>query len=359
MAVATGLARLGHRVDCWFGADLPLELSASFNLSTQDALTWRARGPDIALDTPCHDTVWNRRHNAPHVNARDIHPDDRVFVERELRLFDLVIRNAALRCAFEVNPAARFEIANSKLAQLVAAREAGFVVPATLISNDPGDIRDFVARHRANGVVYKSFTPGKWKLDDGGRSILPATAIDLDALPEDPVLRLTPGIFQTRIDKAFELRVTVIGHEAIAARIDAPAGTHGSADWRDDIEGAVRYSAATLPETVRRRCLDVMHRLGIVFGCFDLIVTPEGETVFLEVNEMGQFLWVETRLPDLPLLDMFCRFLVERRADFRYSPPTGGRLAWGDMPRDEDYLTRLEHHRARHVDRHAASAGSR
>jgi hypothetical protein len=34
--------------------------------------------------------------------------------------------------------------------------------------------------------------------------------------------------------------------------------------------------------------------LGLAFGCIDLIVTPEGEHIFLEVNEMGQFLWVRT-----------------------------------------------------------------
>jgi glutathione synthase/RimK-type ligase-like ATP-grasp enzyme len=29
------------------------------------------------------------------------------------------------------------------------------------------------------------------------------------------------------------------------------------------------------------------------FGCFDFIVTPEGEYVFLECNPNGQWLWIE------------------------------------------------------------------
>lgn len=32
-----------------------------------------------------------------------------------------------------------------------------------------------------------------------------------------------------------------------------------------------------------------MRKLGIIFGCFDFIVTPDEEYVFLEVNPMGQF----------------------------------------------------------------------
>ena len=32
---------------------------------------------------------------------------------------------------------------------------------------------------------------------------------------------------------------------------------------------------------------------GLLYGAFDLIVTPEGEHVFLELNPNGQYLWIE------------------------------------------------------------------
>jgi hypothetical protein len=48
-------------------------------------------------------------------------------------------------------------------------------------------------------------------------------------------------------------------------------------------------------------------------------VTPAGEYVFLEINQMGQFLWLEELLPELPLLDAFCELLLQRRADFEWS----------------------------------------
>ena len=53
-----------------------------------------------------------------------------------------------------------------------------------------------------------------------------------------------------------------------------------------------------------------MASLGLKFGCFDFIVTPDGEYVFLEVNEAGQFLWIEGHCPELKMLSEFCHFIL-------------------------------------------------
>ena len=76
-----------------------------------------------------------------------------------------------------------------------------------------------------------------------------------------------------------------------------------------------------------------MRMLGLAFGCIDLIVTPQGEYVFLEVNEMGQFLWVEQREPACPLLRAFATLLIEGRLD-RSSVLVGtDRISFGGVPR--------------------------
>jgi glutathione synthase/RimK-type ligase-like ATP-grasp enzyme len=43
-----------------------------------------------------------------------------------------------------------------------------------------------------------------------------------------------------------------------------------------------------------------MKTLGLSFGALDLILTPQGEYVFLEVNPSGQWVWIEDKL-DLPI----------------------------------------------------------
>lgn len=36
-------------------------------------------------------------------------------------------------------------------------------------------------------------------------------------------------------------------------------------------------------------------------------------------TDMGQFLWLEEKNPDIPMLDIMCRFLMSARADFEWS----------------------------------------
>lgn len=47
--------------------------------------------------------------------------------------------------------------------------------------------------------------------------------------------------------------------------------------------------------------------------------TPAGQWVFLEVNEMGQFLFVEL-YAGMPLLEAFSDFLIHRDPAFRWQP---------------------------------------
>jgi hypothetical protein len=76
-------------------------------------------------------------------------------------------------------------------------------------------------------------------------------------------------------------------------------------------------------------CRDLLTRLGLVFGCLDLIVTPDGRYVFLEINQMGQFLFIE-RWTGLPLLDTFAELLLQGRPDYRW-PPSHGVVHYADV----------------------------
>jgi hypothetical protein len=73
-----------------------------------------------------------------------------------------------------------------------------------------------------------------------------------------------------------------------------------------------------VPAAIEAQCAALLDELGLVFGCFDFIVNPEGDYIFLEVNEMGQFLFVE-RSCGIPLVDAFASFLLQGRVDFEWS----------------------------------------
>ena len=58
------------------------------------------------------------------------------------------------------------------------------------------------------------------------------------------------------------------------------------------------------------RLRELMARLGIVYGAFDLRRTPDGDHVFLEVNTAGEFLFVEERT-GMPITDAVASWLAD------------------------------------------------
>ena len=56
-------------------------------------------------------------------------------------------------------------------------------------------------------------------------------------------------------------------------------------------------------------CVDFLKRQNMLFGAFDIIVTPDGEYVFLENNPFGQYLWLEVET-GLPLSEEMAHLLM-------------------------------------------------
>src|ERR1700733_4023189 len=98
----------------------------------------------------------------------------------------------------------------------------------------------------------------------------------------------------------------MVGHCILTAKISSQDTDRGKLDWRR-APGEIKASPFDLPPHITELCLRLMAKLGIVFGCFDFIVTPTGDDIFLEVNEAGQFLFLEEQT-GLPLLDRFSDF---------------------------------------------------
>jgi len=196
--------------------------------------------------------------------------------------------------ALWVNHPVRQRLANSKPAQLHAARRVGLDIPATVITNDPAAARASIAGG-AGETVYKSLSQN---LDlDPGTGLYTGVVTGTELANLD-LIRLTPGIFQERIAKAYELRVTVVGTRIFSARIDSQARAETALDWRRrpfDVDDR----PVDLPAEIEAGVLALMDVLGLVYGAFDFIVTPDGRHVFLEVNPGGQYMWVEagTGLP--------------------------------------------------------------
>jgi hypothetical protein len=305
-AVAEALRRKGVETVLWHGTDFPARQRASVWVD-EESFDLEIAGPEIAVRQARFDTVWNRRPTDP-VLPDHLHPADRIPAGRDCQHFVWALWHLVAPDAFWVNPLSPIPSAILKPYQLQLAREIGLEIPPTLCSNDPGRIVEFLRAHQGE-TLYKSFHAGAWKTEEGV-AMLFTSPVTEDDLPDDETLQAAPGIFQVRVPKDHELRVTLLGDHPVAARLHTQGNPEAREDWRR--ASSLEVEPAELPEAVVRKCRVLMARLGLVFGCFDFIVTPEGRYVFLEINPMGQFLFLERLCPEIPLLDLFCELLIER-----------------------------------------------
>lgn len=209
---------------------------------------------------------------------------ERHWAEREARQgFGGVI--SALNCRWVNHPAA-IAAATPKPRQLQMAARCGLACLPTLVTNDPAQARRFAAR--VGPVVYKplSGTP-----ETGQAVALYTTAVDPGQI--DGSVRHTAHLFQQAIiDKAYEVRLTIVGTDrTFPARIDA-ATPQARADWRADYP-ALTFTPVELPGQVTAGAKELMRCLDLRYGALDFIVDHNGNHHFLEINPNGQWAFIE------------------------------------------------------------------
>jgi glutathione synthase/RimK-type ligase-like ATP-grasp enzyme len=189
-------------------------------------------------------------------------------------------------------------LARHKLLQLRLATDEGLTVPESLVTSDPVEIRALYAAWE--GRMIAKLVGGQVVAASADEQHVVYTTLLEDAdLVDDEALGACPALYQRLVEKAFELRVTIVGDEIFACRIDSQAVPDAMIDWRGAGPARVGLEAYELDPEVARRCLALTRRLRLQFAGIDLIVTPTGETVFLELNAAGTWAWVQeaTGLP--------------------------------------------------------------
>ena len=262
--------------------------------------------------------VWNRRPRDPEVFP-GVHEMDSAFVGDEWILFqrNVYALSAHLSDSLWINPPAAAIKGENKLVQLAVARRCGIDLPPTLVSNDPDQIRAFVRRH--GQVVYKSFMPHAWHVEETGQRLaFYVRVLDPASHLDDAALRMCPGIYQAYVDKTHDLRVTVIGDRYFTVALLSTTSAV-EVDWRvHSFTPGLRVEPCSLPGALESKLRSLMSELGIVFGCIDLAVDRDGAARFLEVNQGGQFLFLEEQDSSggLPLLRAMCAILAQGRTDY-------------------------------------------
>lgn len=209
--------------------------------------------------------------------------------------------------------------AEIKALQLAEASKAGLATPHTLISNDPARAADFVGSLGRTECAIKPLIAMGVTDEQGYRLPLTTTlpiGYALDAVA------VAPNMFQPYVDKALELRCVVIGDRIFCASIDSQSSAITRQDWRaGDWRGAdLRQAVFELPEDIQAAIRRLMASFDINFASIDMILTPDGEFVFLELNPNGQWLWLEFDL-GLPLVASMADLLTSRSSATHHFEP--------------------------------------
>jgi glutathione synthase/RimK-type ligase-like ATP-grasp enzyme len=240
---------------------------------------------------------------APHIVDREA----RRMAESELR-WTLEGTLLALEPALWVNHPHANRLARSKLLQLRLATRLGFAVPDTRVTADPQEIcRQYQAW---DGRMVAKLVGGQivgTTVDS--QYVVYTTLITEEDLQNDEALSACPAIYQRLVDKRHDLRVTVVGDEVFTCRINSRQHEVGRVDWRVAGYTALDLQPCDLDAAVANRCRALTRALGLEIAGIDLIVTPEGETVFLEINAAGQWAWVQ-EATGLPIAASIARRLV-------------------------------------------------
>lgn len=183
--------------------------------------------------------------------------------------------------------------ASRKLLQLRRAFALGITTPRTCVTNSVADAKNFIstvgrAIAKPLGASYMTY---------GDRSLKFYTReVDLQSADILNALSLSPMIFQERIDKTEEVRVTVIDDWAAAVKInllalngDVPVDTR----QLDYLKYRSHFRPCPEHATLLDNSVRIVRELGLSYGGVDWAIDASGRAYFLECNPMGSFKWFE------------------------------------------------------------------
>ncbi len=283
------IAELGRRdvpVIRFDTADFPNSLSFSWTCSSHadDISGWLCT-PTRRSDLSAVRSLYYRRPSGFTIPIMDA--QHRTFATLQAR-YGLGGVLATLPGCLYVNHPHRIADAEFKPAQLAVARNVGFTVPPTLITNDAAEVRAFAAA--VGRIVYKPLRLAPYTAGGTPKTVW---VEEVDSNDIDDSVRHSAHMFQSMIEKVADLRVTVFGSRMFAVKI-----TGGWLDFRYDYD-VLSYERVEIPADITRTITSYLAHFGLFFGAFDFALGVDGTPWFLECNPNGQWAWLEdpTGLP--------------------------------------------------------------
>ena len=201
----------------------------------------------------------------------------------------------------------KIAIASRKLFQLSIAKKLGFLIPDTLPTNNPEEVMTFFEKYDQQ-IIAKPVSAGYFFEEDGRLQNIYSTLITDKRNLRENQIAISPVIFQEYIKKQYEIRVTIVGNDFFAVKIEV-TGSDGNVDWRHVPSESIRYFPYELPGEQINLCRELLDKLGLKYAAIDLVRDSTGDYYFLEINPNGQYYWLERKL-GLPITAALIKTLI-------------------------------------------------
>lgn len=231
-------------------------------------------------------SVYYRRPEIPMYRDGELSAKERRYMQTEVA-YTLEGIYSILNSAYWINPVWAIRKAENKLYQLQLARQLGFKVPASIVTNLPNSFKDFRSNH--NECIIKPIRSGHIQ-DDTNPEVVYTNL--LTTTPPDEQIKICPNYLQEHIEKKYDVRVTVVGEKTYAARIESQTTEDTKIDWRRG-ENILPHEVIELPTSVHNQCVSFTNGFGLQFSAIDYVIDRNGNFVFLELNPNGQWAWIE------------------------------------------------------------------
>lgn len=189
---------------------------------------------------------------------------------------------------FWINNFELMQVAELKILQLAHARDLGFEMLETLITNSFKHAKEFSLEHNSDIITKALFS----RTIESNSAIYMSYTNIVDEITDDMKneISLSPIVFQKKIQPKDDLRVIVLGEKVFCGKIL----TH-RLDWRKSVDD-VTIESCQLPNDVADKCIKLVKEFGLYYGAIDM-VKQENHYYFLELNSCGEWDFLQTLFP--------------------------------------------------------------
>lgn len=177
--------------------------------------------------------------------------------------------------------------ADSKMAQLVSAARAGFLVPESIVGVGKANAEHFSEEYQE--MIFKPLHASRIAhSDDLHFDILATTSLnraDLQDIDEGE-FRASPYFIQQRLDNSTEHRVIAFGDQVFCYKLVDRAGV---APLQDRRLMEPKFHLVESSRQLRSKISNYFDEIGVRYGTFDLLINEDDDIVFFECNPEGQW----------------------------------------------------------------------